>query len=283
MKTSNRGSPSDRLPITRDLTLAYVFSLVVALIMTTASTIGIIYRSVIYPTEEMSMVFVSNDMLNLVLGLPILLGSMWLARRGNLIGLLCWPGALFFVLYIYTAYLLGIPLNALFLLYLILVTLSVYTIIGIVTSIDGDAVYQRLTGVVPVRTAGGILAGIAILFAVYQIVNIITALINQRPVDSIELAQWIDDLAVGSPALLVGGFLMLRRKTLGYVAGMGLLLLCSILFLGVIPYMVVQPLLSDSPIDVIGILIVLVIGSVSFIPFALFVRGALSDRSSPSA
>ena len=29
-----------------------------------------------------------------------LLVSMWLTRRGKLIGLLCWPGALFYVLYV---------------------------------------------------------------------------------------------------------------------------------------------------------------------------------------
>jgi hypothetical protein len=142
----------------------------------------------------------------LVLGLPILLGSLWLVRRGNLIGLLCWPGALF-------------------LLYLFLVTLSAYTIIGVVSSI--------------------------------------------------ELAQWIDDIVVASPPLIIVGLLMLRRKALGYVAGMGLLLLCCMLFIGLVPIMVIQALLKDLPIDVIGIVIVLVSGMICFIPFTLFFRGAV--------
>jgi hypothetical protein len=34
-----------------------------------------------------------------MIGLPILRGSMGLARRGKLLGLLLWPGALFYVLY----------------------------------------------------------------------------------------------------------------------------------------------------------------------------------------
>jgi hypothetical protein len=89
---------------------------------------------------------------------------MWLTRRGKLIRLLFWSGALFYVLYIYISYLFGMPFNVLFLPYLTIVTLSVYTMIGLVASIDGEAVHQRLTGVVPARTAGGILAGLAILF-----------------------------------------------------------------------------------------------------------------------
>jgi hypothetical protein len=38
---------------------------------------------------------VANNVGNLVIGLAILLGAMGLARRGRLIGLLFWPGALF--------------------------------------------------------------------------------------------------------------------------------------------------------------------------------------------
>ena len=283
MKTSNMGFPSDSLPITRDLTLAYALSLVVALIMTVASVIGFLYRTVIYPTDELLLSKIPLDVFNLVVGLPILLGSMWRARRGKLIGLLCWPGALFYVLYIYVSYLIGVPFNALFLPYIALVTLSAYTLIGLVASIDGEAVRQRLTGVVPARTAGGILAGLTILFIVRQIAVTVTALISQTPVDPImELPLWIADLTL-SPAWLVGGFLLWRREALGYVAGAGLLLLYSLLFIGLITVMVFQGLFFASPIDVAGIVVMLVMGLICFIPFALFVRGAASDRSSSPA
>ena len=48
-----------------------------------------------------------------LLVLPILLGSMWLARRGSLAGLLLWPGALFYALYAYVPYLVGAPFGGL--------------------------------------------------------------------------------------------------------------------------------------------------------------------------
>lgn len=269
--------PSGLLPITRSLTLEYANSFVVTIIMVVASTVGIMYRSVIYPTEKLSIGFVSTDLLNLVVGLPVLLVSMWLTRRGKLAGLLCWPGALFYVLYIYTSY-LALPVSVLLIPHIFLIILSAYSIIGIIVSINCDAVRQRLSGVIPAKTTGGILTSIAILVIVYQIISIITVLINQTTPDNVELVQWIDDLVVGSPALLVGGFLLLRRKALGYVAGAGLLLMCSVLFIGVIPAMVFQALSADTPIDVIGILIVLISGMVCFIPFVLFVRGVAKTR-----
>lgn len=89
------GFPSDRLPITRRLTLAYVLSLVIALLIAIASAAGLFYQSYIYPSDDLRLTFVPNDVVNLVIGLPALIGSMWFAWRGKLTGLLLWPGALF--------------------------------------------------------------------------------------------------------------------------------------------------------------------------------------------
>ena len=278
MKTSNMGSPSERLPITCDLTLAYALSFIVALIMTVASVVGLLYQTVIYPTDKLLLSFVPSDAFNLVVGLPILLGSMWLARRGNLIGLLCWPGALFYVLYIYVPYVIRVPFNVLFLPYLGLVALSAYTLIGLVASIDGEVVRQRLTGFVPARTSGGILVGLAILIVVRQVAVIVTALTSQTPVSTVELSSWIADFTVAVPVLLVGGILLWRRNPLGYVAGAGLLLGYGVLALSVIPFFVLQARSTASPIDVTGIVVVLVMAALCFIPFAFFVRGAAQIR-----
>ena len=42
----------------------------------------------------------------------LLLGSLWLTSRGSLIGLLFWPGMLFYALYWYVLYLTGAPFSA---------------------------------------------------------------------------------------------------------------------------------------------------------------------------
>lgn len=280
MKTNQEQGAS--LPVTGVLTLAYALSLIVALIMTVASVVGLLYQTRIYPAEELRLAFVPNDVVNLVVGAPILLGSMWLTRRGKLIGLLFWPGALFYVLYNYFVYLFGMPLNVVFLLYLTLVTLSAYTMIGLVASIDGEAVQEQLAGVVPERVAGGVLAGFGALFVLRVVVVIVDALISQTTVAGVELALLVTDFVV-APAWVIGGVLLWRRKALGYVAATGLLFQSSMLFIGLILFMLLQPLLTDSPLELIDVLVVFIMGSISFIPLGLFVRGAAADGGSMSA
>ena len=275
------GFPSDRLPITRRLTLAYVLSLVIALLIAIASAAGLFCQSLIYPTGELLQTFVPNDVVNLVIGLPALIGSMWFARRGKLTGLLLWPGALFFGVYNYIAYLFGMPFHVLYLPYLIIVTLSVYTIIALVASIDADAVKQQLSGVVPNRVAGGVLAGLAILLILRAIGVMVTALISETPGAPPDLPVLIADV-VGSVAWVFGGILLWRRDRLGYVTGLGLLFHGSTLFVGLILFLLIQPLMTAAPFSLGDIVVVSIMGLPCFIPFALFLRGAGSDRSATS-
>ena len=147
------------LPIKRDLTLAYRLSLAVAVLMAGASAAGIVLGSAgLYgadPRLALGVIeaeaglllpgLLGQDLLNLVVGAPLLLGSMWLARSGLLMGLLLWPGVLFYTLYWYVLYLVGAPFSALFLLYVPLVTLSAYATIAVVSSMDGEVVRRRAT------------------------------------------------------------------------------------------------------------------------------------------
>jgi hypothetical protein len=265
------------LPINRNLTLAYSFSLIITLLMTTASVAGILYQSFIYPTEELLKSFMPNDIVNLIIGVPILLGSMWLSRRGKLIGLLFWPGALLYVLYNYVAYIFGLTFNALYLLYLLLVALSAYTIIGLVASIDSSTVQDDLTGRVPERFAGGVIAGLGLLFMLRVVAMMVLALANQTSIESTELAVLIADFLI-SPAMIIGGILLWRRKALGYVSGTGLLFQSSMLFIGLIIFMILQPLITSATFILIDVVIVFIMGLVCFIPFGLFVRGVISAR-----
>jgi hypothetical protein len=265
------------LPIRRNLTLIYALSFIIAILMAAASVTGLLYRAVIYPTNDLLQSFVSNDVVNLFIGLPILLGSMWLARRGKLIGLLCWPGALFFVLYNYIVYVFAMPLNVAFLLHLTLVTLSVYTIIGLIASIDGEAVQQRLIGSVPDRAAGGILVGLGLLFFLRVIGVTVSALTSQTPIAETELALHVSDFLI-TPAWVIGGVLLWRRKEFGYVTGLGLLFQASMLFIGLIIFLLLRPFLTTAPFVLADAVVIFIMGLICFIPFALFVRGVVSGR-----
>jgi hypothetical protein len=266
-----------RLPVTHGLTPIYILSLAVAGLMATASIAGIVYRAAVYPTDELVHTFLPNDVVNLLIGLPILLGSMWAAWRGRLAGLLCWPGALFFVLYNYIVYLLALPPSAAFLLHLALVALSAYTLIGLVAAIDGTAVQQALAGSVPERLAGGILAGFGLLFFLRATAVIGGAVSSGAPVAGTELAVNTSDFLI-TPAWVMGGILLWRRKQLGYVAALGLLFQASMLFVALLAFLLLQPFLTAAPLAAVDIAVILVMGSICFVPFALFARGVAAKR-----
>ena len=265
------------LPISRDLTLIYALSFIIAILMAAASAVGLMYRATIYPTDELLRTFVSNDVVNLFIGLPTLLGSIWLARRGKLIGLLCWPGALFFVLYNYIGYIFAMPLNVAFLLHLALVTLSVYTIVGLVASIDGKAVQQRLSGAVPERVAGAILAGLGLLFFLRVIGVLVNVLTSGTLIAETELAVHTADFLI-TPAWVIGGILLWRRKEFGYVTGLGLLFQASMLFIALLVFLLLQPFLTTAPFAAADVVVIFTMGLICFIPFALFVRGVVTKR-----
>lgn len=262
------------LPVRFDIRILYASSLIIALMVAIVSVIGVFYQKSIYPTENLLHSFVPNDIVNLFAGLPLLLISIWLTWRGKLIGLLCWPGAIFYMLYIYFPYIICVPFNILFLPYLIIFSLSIYTLIGIIVSIDGNAVSNHVSDIIPAKILGGILIGLSALIVLRQTSLIVNALINKTLIDPQELALWIDDFSIGSPAMFIGGFFLWKKKPLGYVVGAGLLIAYGILSLGLIPFIVIQSHLKNTSIDLLGIVILIVMAVICLIPFLFFVRGA---------
>ena len=260
-----------RLPVKRNLAFVYALSFLIAILMVIVSVAGILFRANIYPTEELQRTFVPNDVVNLCVGIPIILGALWLAWRGKLLGLLCLPGALFFTLYNYIAYVFAMPPNWAFLLHLALAMLSLYTLIGLIASIDGKIVQQRLGGAVPEKLAGGVLTGFGLLFLLRVIGIIVNALTSGTTIAETELAVNVADFLT-SPALIVGGIALWRRQELGYVVSLGLLFQASMLFIALIIFLLLQPLLTTAPFALADVVVIAVMGLICFVPVAFFAR-----------
>jgi len=262
------------LPIRHDLMLVYVLSLIIAVLMTVASVTGLVLNADVYPNQDLSNAFVPNDLINLSIGLPLLLLTMWLARRGKLVGLLCWPGALLFILYNYIAYVFAVPLSAIFLIHLALVALCLYTVILLCVSISADKVQHLLRAAVPAGLASYILAPLGIIFFVRAVVVIIGALNAQPAVTESELAVNVADFLI-TPAWVIGGILLWMKKPFGYVAGLGLLFQASMLFVSLILYMLIQPILTSVPLVMMDVVVVFAMGLICFVPFVFYARGVM--------
>jgi hypothetical protein len=247
--------------------------------MTLASLAGIFFQSFLYPAEGLRQSFVANDVVNLFIGLPVLLGSMRLAQRGRLIGLLFWPGALFYIMYNYIAYTIAMSQTILLLPGLVIVIMSAYAMVKILLSVDSVSIQNLLKGAVPERLAGGVLVGFGMLFFLRSVVQVVSAITGQITLVGAESGVVIADLLT-TPAWVVGGILLWRRQPLGYGMGAALLFQASMLFLGLLIFFTLQPFLSTLPFRMEDFVVILVMGLVCFVPFGMFVRGLLSaDRT----
>jgi hypothetical protein len=217
--------------------------------------------------------FLGHDAFNLVVALPLLLGTVWAARRGNLIGLLLWPGVLYYTFYTYSLYLIAAPFSGLFLVYALLVAVSAFTTIHVLAGMDRAAVQQQLGAAVPARLVGGLLIGLALLTIAQDASGAIgTALAGRALSDPLARPVWAVDLSVEVPAVLLGGWLLWRRRSLGYVAAAGLLLQYGLTPVALGFGLVLQALATGSPVDWGTLFGVLAFAVVCFAPLAVFVR-----------
>jgi hypothetical protein len=275
MNTLSSKNPASSLPITHNPTAVYPLSLVVAFLITAASLGGLLFPSVVYPSDELRQAFLANDVVNFLVGLPILLACMWLTKRGKLVGLLCWPGALLYTFYNYIAYIIGMPLSWYTLAYVTLVLLSGYLTFELLRNIDSNTVQEQLKGAVFEKISGGILVLFGVAFFFLAVGVITGASANQGTVAMTDVGVAIADITL-SALLLIGGILLFQRKPLGYASGMGLLFAASALFIGVILIVLFQPLLTSVTFVLDDVIVLSGMALVCFIPTGLFMRGVLS-------
>ena len=98
-----------------------------------------------------------NDLITLVVGLPLLAISAWLAFRGSLRGKLLLTGTLGFFLYTYMSMSMLTAYNALFLVYVALFALSLYAFILEMMSFNLSSLKQSFSSGLPHGWIAGIL------------------------------------------------------------------------------------------------------------------------------
>jgi len=84
-----------------------------------------------------------------------------------------------------------------------------------------------------------------------------------------------------NPLWIIGGVLLIGRKAFGYVVSIGLLSQASMLFIALAVFLPLQSFLMGGPVRLADAVMILVMGSVCFVPLFLFVRKAGSRQRSP--
>lgn len=269
---TKRPSLIKNLLVKNNVSLILFLSTAIALIMTVFSGLGFLLPDMFYPAPGLVEQYLANDLVNIILGLPLFIAALVLLRRGKLLGLLLLPGALIYVIYNYVGYALGRHWDWISIINLGLVILSFFAIVLLLKAMDHQAVMDILEGKVREKAAGWILVIFGLAFIALAVSTIITGVREGTIPPLGENAVSIADIVV-SLGWVGGGILLLRRKPLGFSVGLGLLVAASFLFLGLVLFFFLAPLVTDRAFDWIEVITVLGMGLVCFIPTGLFWRG----------
>jgi hypothetical protein len=167
--------------------------------------------------------FRGTDLVSLAVALPVLAGSQWLASRGSRRALLVWLGGLAYVAYTYL-YSFAIAWNRLFLVYVALLSLSLFTLVRALTAVDAIELAGRFPDRTPVRGVGAFLWVIGGMLGLMELAQVVPALVAGQVPDVVLKTGhptgviYVLDLGLVVPLMLMAGHWVRQRRPLGYVA-----------------------------------------------------------------
>jgi hypothetical protein len=175
-----------------------------------------------YDTSLVALGYRAGDAVTLVVGVPLLVLSLLLYRRGSLKGSLWLAGTLAYFLYTYGSMTFGAAYNSLFLVYVALFSASLFALVLTLASFDVQGLPAHFSADLPRRTIGNflIVTGM-ILVLVWLVLSIVPALLQGKaPLEVASYTTFITgavDLGVVAPALVLVGSSLLRRAAIGYL------------------------------------------------------------------
>lgn len=173
-----------------------------------------------YDTLSSAAQMQANDLIALVVGLPLLALSAWLAFRGSLRGRLLLTGTLGFFLYTYMSMSMLAAYNALFLVYVALFALSLYAFILSMLSFDLADLPRHFSPRLPHGWIAGVLFAIGGFLFLAWMGKIVPPLLQNRlpPLENTTtLVIQAMDLTLIAPLAILAGALLLRRSAWGYL------------------------------------------------------------------
>jgi hypothetical protein len=208
--------------------------------------VGLLAPGRIYGRETTTLAdaATAQDLVGLVVVGPLLIVLAISALRGGRRAWLCWLGCLAFTVYNYAIYAFSVHFGPLFLAWVAVLGLSLFALIGGLTALLGRA----LVGLAGVRWVGWFLMGVAALFCLLWLREIVPDLLTGRP--STSAADWrvptnpvhVLDLAFFLPAVFVSGLSLRRRRRLGQATAAGQLVFLALTCLPIL----VTPVVAEA-------------------------------------
>jgi hypothetical protein len=203
---------------------AHVLSAVAAFLMAAASVVGVsvpgFYPDIPWAAEALR----GGDLVNLLVGAPLLVAAMVVAARGSQRARLVWAGALGYTIYTYAYVVFGAEFNDLFLVHVAILSAAIWALICLLSATDVPAVAASFGPRTPARTVSVLLGSTTVVLAgMWSYFSLRQALTGRLPGGAAPPAAlhmvYATDLTFFVVPLGIATVLLWRRTAWGYVAG----------------------------------------------------------------
>jgi len=199
----------------------YIASLATLLLTTVATGVGLLVPNFYRDDPTLLAQVYGQDLLTLVVAVPVLAVSLHYASQGSLRGYVVWLGITGYLLYTYASYAFMTAFNELYLVYTTLLWLTLFTFVGGMARLD-PAALKRDHGEASVRPYVAFQLLLAVLVAVLWLSEILPAtLAGTTPASIAEPGLptsviYSLDLGIIVPAFVLTAYWLLKRQPWGY-------------------------------------------------------------------
>jgi len=219
--------------------IVYLNSIIIAFLTIIAASSGLLWKG-LYKNDTVSVMSMAmgQDLVTLVICVPILLASCYLISRGSIRGRLMWMGlmwmgALFYFTYTYAVASFMVSYNQLFLIYVALFSISLYTFLAGLLSLDVENIKASFSRAVTIKIAAVFSVIMGVLLALMWLQMIIASLLTGSDPSALTgyttLVVQAMDLGVIVPAAIAAGLLLLKGNEWGYALTSIVLIKASLL------------------------------------------------------
>lgn len=162
---------------------------------------------------------IAQDVVTVFLGVPLLIVSLYLSRKGGIRSRLLLTGTIGYFLYTYMSYTFLCSYNALFLVYIALMSLGIYAFVLAMLSFDLNELGFSFDRRFPARTVGFCMIALAALIGLMWMGRILPPMVSGTVTPVLEhyttLVIQAMDLGLVIPAAVLSAVLLMKRKPFG--------------------------------------------------------------------
>jgi hypothetical protein len=210
-------------------------------------------------SSDVAIQGIAQDYVTLFIGIPALIFSLILARKGTLKSKLLLAGTLSYFFLTYLFYMNMAMYNALFLVYIVLTGTTFFSLLLTILSIEIDTLPKSYSKSTPVKFVGGFLIFTSSSIGLLWLSILIPPLLDNTIIPlSVEHYTTLTvqgfDLALFHPLIFVAGLLLMKKNKYGYLTAPIVLIFLSLLMTALIAKIIAMAIAGVNVIPAIFII-----------------------------